>query len=211
MEKIKIGNTVFVFSQREDGNMREKANRENFIKKLGGIPLYIPNQKHTNKVVGTDQIDTIEADGVYTKDKNAAVGVLTADCMPIALSDGETVVMVHAGWRGLVGGIIQNALGLLKDSPKVIIGASARKCCYEVGTDFVDMFKKEGLPLKYLYTEGKKTFFSMQEMAVDIIKDHRKDAIIIDLNLCTICGENLFSYRKGDFNERILSIAYLED
>ncbi|MHA7840006.1 MAG: polyphenol oxidase family protein [bacterium] len=68
-----------------------------------------------------------------------SVGIVTADCVPILASaaEGEAVVAIHAGWRGLAAGVIEKGLSALRDaagagSIRAAIGPAARGCCYEV-------------------------------------------------------------------------------
>ena len=57
-------------------------------------------------------VDVIEADAVYTRTPGLVCAVLTADCLPvlIASKNGREIAAVHAGWRGLINGVIESAL-----------------------------------------------------------------------------------------------------
>jgi len=65
---------------------------------------------------------------------------LVADCVPIFLADPERrrIAVVHAGWRGLVGGVIANAAREMGGAPLGFIGPSIGPCCYEVGDDVAE-------------------------------------------------------------------------
>lgn len=83
--------------------------------------------------------DAPEADAVVSAASEAAVGVVTADCVPIlaASEDGRVVAAIHAGWRGLAAGVVEAGLaalaGAASGTPLVAaIGPAARGCCYEV-------------------------------------------------------------------------------
>ena len=71
-------------------------------------------QVHGSEVVNAAVIDAdqVEADAAFAIDENIACAVLTADCLPILLSDenGECVAAVHAGWRGIINGVINNTI-----------------------------------------------------------------------------------------------------
>ncbi|RMD46628.1 MAG: peptidoglycan editing factor PgeF [Aquificota bacterium] len=213
MKKISLGKLNIVYTEKEDGNMRDIYSREKIIKRFGFNNIFVPVQKHTNVVVSIEEVSNKNADGIYTGKKNQPIGVLTADCMPVVLSDGEIVSVIHAGWRGLFNGILENGVKYLinKEKAFAFIGPSARDCCYQVGDDFVEEAKKYGISInkKYFkFDDGIK--FSMQEVAKDRLKTAGINHII-DISLCTICKENFFSYRKGDFENRLLTFAWLSE
>lgn len=88
-----------------------------------------------------------EADGVFTSTPGVLLSVLTADCLPLlfARRDGKCVAALHAGWRGLVEGIIERfAEALPPDAGPALwaaaIGPSAGPCCYEVSESLVEEF-----------------------------------------------------------------------
>lgn len=96
MKEITYKNIHICFTERKDLNQRVVNNRPT------NISILIPNQKHTNKVLKHNQDLSQEADGIYTSERNIALGVLTADCMPIVIFNEEELAVVHAGWRGLL-------------------------------------------------------------------------------------------------------------
>jgi hypothetical protein len=87
-----------------------------------------------------------EADAVVSRLPGAAVGVVTADCLPVlmATAAGDAVAAVHAGWRGLAQGVLPAAVAALREtaggSPRMIaaIGPYIGACCYEVDAPVLD-------------------------------------------------------------------------
>ncbi|MCY4087040.1 MAG: polyphenol oxidase family protein [Actinomycetia bacterium] len=77
-------------------------------------------------------------DGMWSSEAGQAMLVLSADCLPIAVCrTGETPALaaVHAGWRGLLAGILENAISALAHGPfAAVIGPGIGPCCYEVGS-----------------------------------------------------------------------------
>ena len=80
-----------------------------------------------------------DADALWTDEADVGLVVLTADCVPILLADpeGGRIGVVHAGWRGLVAGTIEESVRALgsPDSLAGFIGPAIGPCCYEVGED----------------------------------------------------------------------------
>jgi YfiH family protein len=78
-----------------------------------------------------------EADAIVSGTPGLAVGVVTADCVPILVAsvDGRRVAAIHAGWRGLAAGVIERGIEAMEVAPAQMaaaIGPAARGCCYEV-------------------------------------------------------------------------------
>ena len=210
MKHINIRNLNIVFTEKSDGNMRDAILRKNFIKKHKFPLPVLPKQRHSSVVLNVDGKD-LEGDGLFTQEKNRALGVLTADCMPVVLTDFYTLSVIHAGWRGLVDGIIENAVNMFKGKGIfAFIGPSARKCCYEVQEDFVCALRSKGISERFFLKFSDRITFSLQEVAVEKLKICGIKEIY-DISLCTICSQKFFSYRNGDFEERILTMAWLED
>ncbi|WP_422529334.1 polyphenol oxidase family protein [Serratia fonticola] len=97
-----------------------------------------------------------KADAIFTPVQGIPIKIVTADCIPLLLSsiDGQYVAVIHAGWRGIISGVIQNCLHQFNvnntSSGDIIVagGPHIMPCCYEVSSDFVtlllssDMVKK---------------------------------------------------------------------
>ena len=124
-----IPEVVAVMSEREDGSMKlfrdnnlNLENRANFFEKIGiGKNKIIAAEiVHGTTVAIVDRASAgiiLGADGVVTKDENIFLSVTVADCIPVYFYDTENKIigLVHAGWRGIVGGIIENAVKEILD------------------------------------------------------------------------------------------------
>ena len=78
------------------------------------------HQTHSNKVIEINDKNLknkINADAIITKKKGIALGVLTADCVPILLFDRKNKIVgcIHAGWKGAFSGIIKNTIKKLEN------------------------------------------------------------------------------------------------
>lgn len=97
-----------------------------------------PRQVHGALAVFSDGAAELgEADAVLTDTPGVRVGVTTADCVPILVAAGSAVGAIHAGWRGLASGVIENALAALAARAHggrvaAAIGPCIGGCCYEV-------------------------------------------------------------------------------
>lgn len=89
---------------------------------------------------GVGLADVRDADGFATALRGTPCVILCADCLPVALVADGAVAMVHAGWRGLVGGVLESGLAALREAGgsgpvTAIVGPGAGACCYEVGDE----------------------------------------------------------------------------
>ncbi len=81
-----------------------------------------------------------ETDGHAIAAPDLAAMVLTADCIPVALGARGAVAALHAGWRGLAGGVLEEGVRALRElggngDIVAVVGPCAGACCYEVGED----------------------------------------------------------------------------
>ena len=74
-------------------------------------------QTHSDIVLEIDKKGTYEADALITETKNLKLVVKTADCMPVVISDGKKVGVIHIGWKGVENKIFFKAIKKLKVIP----------------------------------------------------------------------------------------------
>lgn len=123
------------------------ANRQHLMQQLQlkNDPLWI-NQTHSTIVLpATAHHRGQEADASYTHEPHQACVVLTADCLPILMCDqqGTVVAAIHAGWRGLAAGIVENTVQALQtpvDQLLVWLGPAISQANFEVGEDVKHAF-----------------------------------------------------------------------
>jgi len=129
-----------------DDPQQVEANR-NFLKqqlKLQKQPVWL-NQVHGTEVIQNPVSGFLPAaDGCFSEQLKQPCVVLTADCLPILLCNqqGTQVAAVHAGWRGLCGGIIRNALNCFSAMSTVIayLGPAISAKHFEVGPEVLVEF-----------------------------------------------------------------------
>ncbi|MBU2979045.1 peptidoglycan editing factor PgeF [Alteromonas sp. C1M14] len=117
------------------------------------------NQVHGNRCV-TLPTTEYDADGVISRDKGFACAIMTADCLPILLVNerGDEVAAIHAGWQGLVKGVIPNTLKQLLSAPDTLlawIGPAISQQCYEVSGAVSEAFSRWPQAILPGATQGK--------------------------------------------------------
>jgi YfiH family protein len=120
---------------------------------LPPLPLILPRQVHGTRICAVACLPSFppEADGLLTTTAGVAVGITTADCVPVLLIAPATrlAAAVHAGWRGVVAGIIPEAVSAAVTHAatppaelRVAIGPAIGPCCYQVGLEVRAAFEK---------------------------------------------------------------------
>jgi len=129
------------------------ANRASLQARIGH-PVSWMNQVHGTHVhvVNPSDHDTfgadspVVADAMITTAPNCALGVLTADCLPVLFASDSAVGVAHAGWRGLSAGVLEttmaalNQSGTTSENVHVWLGAAIGPTAFEVGDDVVQAF-----------------------------------------------------------------------
>ena len=194
----------------------EKSQILKVFTKFEDIPIQYMDQVHGNKlekIFSHSSLPIDETDSLFSSTSNLALGVLTADCLPIALSkkDGSEFAMLHAGWKGLLSGVIESTLiSFTKGCSDVSawIGPSISQKNYEVGNDLYESFVKKDDESESNFKEKgyDKWLFSLHGEAKRILGKYN---INVDLSpVCTFESESLFSYRRDHTENRILSIIW---
>lgn len=175
--------------------------------------LYQTSQVHgaTVRVVspGEDRLAVLheEADALVAHDRGVAIGVRVADCVPILVHDSVagSVTAIHAGWRGVVSGVIAAGVAhvaIRARSPRGLaaaIGPSIGPCCFEVGEDVAAAIADaapgdEGIVLR---DRPKPHVDLRRAVRLQLRALGLDDAAIEDVPGCTRCdAERFFSHRR---------------
>ena len=153
-------------------------------------------------------------DALYTVDKNMALAIKVADCLPVTIidPDHDVIANIHSGWRGAVQGITKLTLDAIeRDTPfdakraHAFLGPTIRTCCFEVGEEVAVQFDA-----KFVERTRPKPHVDIVAMTRALLLD-RGFAMsqIVDSGLCTRCDGSIFhSYRReGKGGGRNLAIA----
>ncbi len=150
-----------------------------------------------------------EADGQATALPGVGVAVHVADCLPIAVAGAGGVAVLHAGWRGLAGGVIAEGVAALRGLGvagrlEAAIGPGAGGCCYEVGEEVHAAFAAHPAARRGRSVDLRAVARAELERA--------GAALVADLGVCTLCAPEglLFSHRRdGAGTGRQAVIAWL--
>ena len=185
------------FSSANDGSLEEILETIGFQNQVATM-----DQTHSSEIAFADSNISYKCDGIYTNKIKLPLVVKTADCVPLLMESSKGVSATHAGWRGLEKSIFEKSLDIHEiSSLKISIGPHARKCCYEVGVEFLKTFNNSINKVNDKYY-------------LDLTKNIKQFAFENNINLedttvCTICNKEYFSYRKNKTNERQFSFIWI--
>ena len=183
-----------------------------FISNFIGVKkakLILMNQTHSNKVIIINDKNKnnkkFNSDALITKVKGIALGVLTADCVPILLYDkkNEIIGCIHAGWKGSILGIIDNTISKMKKLVKnneiyACVGPCIGKNSYEVDKDFLKKFKNISKKNSIFFKKNNKKFLFDIRGYVNYELKNKGVKVIDNIDLDTFQDfDNFFSYRRS--------------
>ncbi len=175
------------------------------------------------------EISQIKADGMVTADSNIALCILTADCAPILLVDQQKKIIgaCHAGWRGAVGGVIENTVQAMKklgSAPAniaAVIGPLIGKESYEVGEDMRAAATQQQPWAKDFFTPleqspeatQEKFLFDLAGFCAAVLKTQGVERVA-NLGVDTLTNEDFFSNRRNklqgqDDYGRLMSVVMI--
>jgi YfiH family protein len=156
-----------------------------------------------------------EADALITDQPGLLLAVRTADCLPIFVADPEhrAVAAIHAGWRGIVAGILAEVLGRMAerfgsrpDALLVALGPAIGACCYEVGPEVAARFRE-------LFPEredlnGRARLDLAEAARRQLLEAGVRQEQLALAGLCTRClADEFYSWRRdGPRTGRMLSV-----
>ena len=189
----------------EDEESAVLENRMRLLRSIGGDPTRASmcRQVHGSTITRADAAGIHEprghpeSDGLWTDRVGEAVVVLSADCLPIALcrlGEHPAVAAVHAGWRGIVGGVIEAAVDTLGSGDIVgVIGPGIGRCCYETGTDIALQFSER-------FGQDVVTSGNRLDLALCARRalEHAAVQIVDTVERCTSCEDRMFFSHRRD-------------
>ena len=199
-----------------ESDVLENRQRINEALNLPSTPIWL-NQIHSSNVVELSDINPntlISADGVFTQSNKVVCAVMTADCQPLFLSNktGDKIAIIHVGWRGLAGGIIENAITLFDELPHNII-AWAGPCIsirhFEIGSEVRQQLKGSDSAYQHSETNGKY-YANLYQLTGERLEQLG----VINYthsNYCTYRDKELFfSHRRDQGTGRMVSLIWID-
>lgn len=219
---VELRNATAVFTGLAEGDLGRTAgeptgevaaNRAKLLETLGLRAVVVPAQLHGAGVATAGNaagygVGGIEADALVTATPGLALAVHVADCLPIVVAGAGGIAVIHAGWRGLAAGVIENALARLRtltgEAPlEAVVGPGAGGCCYEAGPEVHATLAGYGASHGRLIDLRAVAEAKLRAGGV---------ASIGEVGLCTLCAPPglLFSHRRdGPHTGRQAGIAWL--
>lgn len=150
-----------------------RMNRRILADLAGSTPKWLHQVHGTEIVHGDEAAPETEADGAWTATPGVVLAVQTADCLPVLLADsqGRAVMALHAGWRGLAGGILQKGVDKLRselpDGARILAWLAPRigPEAFEVGEEVLEAMKALLPDAQSAFTAGQAPGKWMADLA----------------------------------------------
>jgi len=196
-------------------------NRASLRQWLPAEPLWL-RQVHGTTVVEADAAEQDpEADAAFARSRGQVCAVLTADCLPLLLCDaaGSTVAAVHAGWRGLCAGVIEQTLLAMQRPPQALLaylGPAIGPAVYEVGAEvrqaFITADAAGAAESAAAFAPGRPGKFYADLYALARVRLARSGVTrVFGGGYCTYSErERFYSYRRDGATGRMASLVWLE-
>jgi YfiH family protein len=184
---------------------------------LPSDPVWI-NQTHSKISVDADSISSIvDADASYSKKPGTVCGVLTADCLPIFVSnkEGSAVGVAHAGWRGLADGIIESLIESFDCNGENLIvhlGPAISQLSFEVGSEVKSQYLSKNKNFENCFTYLNNKYYLDLYGAAKIVLKSLGVSSISGGDRCTYKdSDQYFSYRRdGKCSGRMAHLIWME-
>lgn len=158
----------------------------------------------------------LEGDGLVTQRKSHALMMMTADCLPIVLgnAEGTEVANLHAGWRGLANGIVENTLATMQSKASwAWMGAAISQPSFEVGTEVKKAFCDKYPELDSAFEAGQtaeKCQADLYAIARYILEKHGVKTILGGDQCSFGQPDQYFSYRRNPKTGRMATFVFIQ-
>lgn len=195
------------------------ANRQAVARELGIELVACVNQVHGCEVFDADgacrwdEPDAVrpEADALVARQHGVGVAVLVADCIPVAIAAHGVAAVAHAGWRGLVGGVLEATVASVRAAAAdgagvaATIGPAIGPCCFEVGEEVAARFDRAAV---VRIDRARKPHVDLRTEALGRLTALGVHVDVIDA--CTSCSDRHFSHRRdGGVTGRQAVVAWV--
>lgn len=200
------------------------ANRQYLISALSlpATPCWL-DQIHSDHIIKcsttVSHVVPPQADASWTDQPNTVLAVMTADCLPLLVSDfsGSVVAAIHAGWRGLLNKIIAKTLAQLPVSGhqlRVWVGPAISQPYFEVGEELYQQFGEADERYRAFFAQQTNTphkwWLNLPGLAEFQLKQCGVEAVFLS-NLCSYAQpEWFYSYRREGQTGRMASLIWID-
>ena len=183
---------------------------------LPSEPIWI-NQTHSSICIDAASIRaSIDADASYSSKVGVVCAIMTADCLPVFVSkkDGTMVGIAHAGWRGLVSGVIESLLNSFNSKGEdlvVHLGPAISKNSFEVGEEVKNLYISKNVNFKRSFSiKNNKNYLDLYDAARVVLEGFQIKSISGG-DRCTFQESNdFFSYRRdGVYSGRMAHLIWM--
>ncbi len=182
---------------------------------LPAEPVWL-DQIHSNRAVkALKTASPQQADASYTNESGVVCAVMTADCLPLLICsmDGTQVAAIHAGWRGLLAGVISNTvIAIQQQNLLVWLGPAIGPDRFEVGTDVRNAFLEKSVEFNSAFKKQ-----SNGKWLADIYQLARTELVALGIakvyggTYCTVTEhERFYSYRRDTQTGRMATLIWRE-
>lgn len=199
------------------GDAVEAVEQNRSLLNLPNAPQWLEQVHSTTAVLLPCEDEIPKADASYTSEKNTICTVMTADCLPVLMTDkeGSCVAAIHAGWHGLCDGIIEmtiEKLPIAAENLLVWLGPAIGSDVYEIGEEVYDAFTKNDNEAKLAFTSTSEQHWLFNIYLLAKLRLNRAGVDhIYGGEHCTLTEkEDFFSYRRDDVTGRMASMIWIE-
>ncbi len=197
-----------LFTARQFGSLSDPIdkNLSHQLEGLVGKPLQFMHQTHSNNLHLVNKVEAIkeDTDSLITDNKDLALVVRIADCIPLLLYSTNLVAAVHVGRKGLVNEVavktVEKMQSLGAEKVSGVVGPHICGDCYEVGTEMADQITKS-----HPATAGKKGHLNLFAG----LKEQLPNVDLENVGICTKEKSQYFSYRKAGESGRQVGVISL--
>lgn len=192
------------------------ANREQLKQnlQLPKEPIWL-EQTHSNRCIIVEEDSNRDVDAAITRQMNTPLAIMTADCLPILLCDqqGQEIAAIHAGWRGLMHGIIENTLTKMQNPSNHLlawIGPAICQTCYEVGPEVQQAFTNHLPAAEIAFRPQGDRFYADLAKIAELILTAAGVCAIYHSHACTYESvDQFYSYRRSAQTGRMATLIWM--
>lgn len=197
----------------DEGCVRKNRQRIKTMLALPSDPVWL-EQTHSNLVINAAQNTTLQqADASYSNVSGVVCAVMTADCLPLLIcsTDGKQIAAIHAGWKGLLAGIITNTINALATTDVLVwLGPAIGVACFEVGAEVRAVFVEKSAAFASAFTQT-----SNNKYLADIYQLARIELAELGIHavyggdFCTVTDQaRFYSYRRNTQTGRLATLIW---